>query len=77
MVFFGLRQLVGLLVIVHPRTPAAILATLLQAGVPHRPAHIRSPVRKPGLLGAELHPKPPTSQHIRVKSRDVVYDVVV
>jgi hypothetical protein len=53
MLDLGRGQLTGLLVVVHPRTAAAVFAALLQADVPDRPAHRSDLVSIIGLLVGE------------------------
>lgn len=63
MLTFGVGQLFGLELIVHPRPTSAVLAALLQTSVPHRPTRPTDPLRELGLLVGELNLKPPPRQH--------------
>jgi hypothetical protein len=60
----GDGQLMRLLAIIHPCPTSAILAALLQAGVPHRSANSSDLFRILGLLCGELHAKPAPRQHV-------------
>src|SRR5690606_1177349 len=59
MLGLGLGQLFGLRLVVHPRAAAAIFTTLLQTGIPHRPAGRANPLGELCLRVGELDPKPP------------------
>lgn len=61
-VSLGLSELVGLRPVIHPRTTATEFTTLLQSGVPHRPAHRADLLGKFNLFVGELDPKTSTGQ---------------
>jgi hypothetical protein len=63
MLDLGLSHLAGLLHIVDPRAPTPVLAPLLEADVPHRPADAAVLLGRLSLLRRELEPVSPADQH--------------
>src|SRR5690606_8157037 len=63
-VFLGLSQLPRLLRVTDERAAAAVVAPLLQAGVPHKPAGVTDPFGEFLLLGGEGERVSASDQHL-------------
>src|SRR5690606_18273860 len=68
----GVGELSGLLVVVDPRAALAVLAALVQGGVPHSAAHVAELLALRGLCGGEFQAVLAAREHGTPPSLDVL-----